>query len=141
MSTRFVFATQPSMYHQNGLEVAKKDMPSMVNIKRFLSIVLERTMVDYNPADKHKCTALCGQPIQLLYGFPHCGEVKEPVTKTEILNDVTTICGFADDTLIMIRIPRGTKTYSNHVWFLTTRLTSLTNRKVDHRTRIHFRLI
>ena len=113
MSTRFVFATQSSMYHQNGLEVAKKDMPSMVNIKRFLSIVLERTMVDHNPTDKHKCTALCGQPIQLLYGFPHCGEVKEPVTKTEILNDTYIVWGFADDTVIIVRTPHGKKVLVN----------------------------
>ena len=77
MTTRFVYATPPTMYHQNGLEVARRDMPSMVNVRKFLSMVIERVMVDRNPAEKHRCSALCGQPVQLIFGFPHCGEVKE----------------------------------------------------------------
>ena len=79
MGTRFVYATPPTIYHQNGLEVAKRDMPSMVNVRRFLTTLIERVMVDRNPVDKHRCSAICGQPIQLILGFPHCSEVKDPI--------------------------------------------------------------
>ena len=100
MSTRFVYAVQPIIYHQNGLEVAKRDMPSITNVKRFLSTVLERAMLDRNPPETHRCTALCRQPVQLLLGFPHCGEVKEPMKNVKLSKSVK-LWGFADDTTIM----------------------------------------
>ena len=101
MSTRFVYTVQPVLYYQNGHQVAKRDMPSMTNIKRFLSTVIERVMIDKNPADAHRCNAFCRQPVQLLFGFPHCGEVKEPI-KSLNRDDDSLLTGFADDSVILL---------------------------------------
>ena len=111
MSTRFVYTVQPVLYHQNGHQVAKRDMPSMTNIKRFLSTVIERVMIDRNPADAHRCNALCRQPVQLLFGFPHCGEVKEPIKNLEKGDNV--LMGFADDSVILLKWDASSGIQSN----------------------------
>ena len=136
MTTRFVYTVQPVLYYQNGHQVAKRDMPSMRNIKRFLSTVIERVMLDRNPADAHHCNTLCRQPVQLLLGFPHCGEVKEPIKNLENGDDSYSMC-FADDSVILLELttpfsmrnPRRHITIGNNLRRLTMNRNSFSSDK------------
>ena len=75
MSTRFIYATKPMLFHANGLKLENVFAPSENATKYLLNAILTELIVKYNVPIKHKCTSFCGQPIQLMIGFPHSSDV------------------------------------------------------------------
>ena len=75
MATRFIYASKPALYHANGLRFENELAPSDTATKIMLNSILAELIVKYNVPIKHKCTAFCGQPIQLIIGFPHSTDV------------------------------------------------------------------
>ena len=71
MGTRYVFASKPAIYHANGLRVANADLPSDNAVKYFINGILAEVFVKPNMRKKHRCSAACGKPVQLLMGYPH----------------------------------------------------------------------
>ena len=72
MSTRYVYSSEPKFYHQNGLTIDKRELPSNNSIKYFLNAILGSMIVKVNPIKRHKCTSMCMQMIQVMLGYPHC---------------------------------------------------------------------
>ena len=79
MTARFIYANTPLVYHQNGLQMDKNERPKDSLTKLFINNLIGGFLLRNNPANKHKCTSLCGQPTQFMMGFPHSSEVKSSV--------------------------------------------------------------
>ena len=84
VNVRFTYATDPLVFHPNGLKVDKSCLPSSNSLKYFVNGVLDKAFVAVNPPKHHKsCSSLCGQPVQVLIGWPHGADVISSVT-TEV---------------------------------------------------------
>ena len=79
MSTRYVFTSDTIIYHPNGLRIRKSLLPSDNAIKYFINGILADVFVKANPRRKHRCSATCGKPIQLMIGYPHSFDVASSV--------------------------------------------------------------
>ena len=79
MSTRFIYATKPSIFHANGVRFDGIYAPSDNATKYVLNNILSELIVKYNAPKKHKCTSFCGQPIHLMIGYPHSLDVVSSV--------------------------------------------------------------
>ena len=84
MSTKFSYASDPVMFHANGLKVGGRDMPSAAAImggqlKKFTNNLLKKVLVESNPVGHHQCNAFCRQQVQFLIGYPHGCDLKSSV--------------------------------------------------------------
>ena len=93
MSTRFIYASKPVLFHANGLKFDMELAPSDNATKYMLNSILAELIVKYNAPVKHKCTSFCGQPIQLVIGFPHSSDVVSsvPVELRGLIQDYETL--------------------------------------------------
>ena len=74
MDTRFVFAKTPVVFHASGLILDRHECPCP---KQLIEELLKDLIVTWNPPHLHRrCTALCGQPVQILMGYPKSVDVK-----------------------------------------------------------------
>ena len=79
MATRFIYASKPVLFHANGLKFDSSLAPSDNATKYLLNTILADLIVKYNKPIRHKCTSFCGQPVQLILGFPHSTDVVSSV--------------------------------------------------------------
>ena len=74
MATRFIFTKTPTIYHSTGLKLEKYECPCP---KKLIEELLKDLLISWNPPHLHKrCTSLCGQPVQLVIGYPKSVDVK-----------------------------------------------------------------
>ena len=72
------------MFHENGLMVGDREMPSAAAImgkamRNFTNNLLKRILLESNPVGHHKCNAFCKQQVQFLIGYPHSCDLKSSV--------------------------------------------------------------
>ena len=79
MVTRYIFTSKPMLYHANGLKVTAQESPSENSMKYFINGILADAFVKPNLGRKHRCSAMCGKPIQLLVGYPHSFDLASSV--------------------------------------------------------------
>ena len=77
MSTRVALASVPVMFHSNGMIVEAKMLPPIKSIERLIKELMMDILLTVNPYKNHQCTALCGQDVQIILGFPHGAMVAE----------------------------------------------------------------
>ena len=80
MTTRYIYATKPQLFHANGMRFTRQEKPSDAAIQYLLNTVIAELLVKVNAPKKHNCTSLCGQPVQILIGFPHSMDVISSVS-------------------------------------------------------------
>ena len=80
MATRFIYTSKPQLFHSNGLKLAKHERPSETATQYLLNAIISELLLKVNPSKKHNCTSLCGQPAQILIGFPHSADVISSVS-------------------------------------------------------------
>ena len=84
MTTKYTYACDPRVFHENGLLVGGREMPSAAEImgkeiKTFTNNILKKVILEANPIGHHKCNAFCRQEVQFLIGFPHSCDLKTSV--------------------------------------------------------------
>ena len=84
MRTKYTYACEPIIFHENGLMVGDRENPSAAVImgkalKNFTNNLLKKILLEANPIGHHKCNALCRQEVQFLIGYPHSCELKSSV--------------------------------------------------------------
>ena len=84
MTTKYSYASEPVMFHANGLKVGDREMPSAAammgsHMKRFTNNLLKKILVESNPVGHHQCNSLCRQQVQFLIGYPHGCDLKSSV--------------------------------------------------------------
>ena len=84
MATKYVYASEPVMFHANGLKVGDRESPSISRLigpetKKFINDLLKRILVDINPVGYHRCTPFCKQQVHFLLGYPHGCDVRSSV--------------------------------------------------------------
>ena len=76
-NTRFVHAYRaPEIYLPNGLLLDRSFYPTNSATRVLINRMLKHLFLDFNPADGHRCTSLCGQPTQCLIGYPNSEDVR-----------------------------------------------------------------
>lgn len=84
MTTKYTYACEPLMFHENGLMIGGRGMPTAANImgkaiKSFTNNLLKRVLLEANPIGHHKCNSFCRQEVQFLIGYPHSCDLKSSV--------------------------------------------------------------
>ena len=80
MPARFVYAKETRIFHRNGLQVQGPNKLKESSIKLFLNNLVGSFFLLTNTVRNHKCTSLCGQPVQFIIGFPHSTDVTGSVS-------------------------------------------------------------
>ena len=75
MPARFIYAKTPMIFHRNGLQVQGESKLKESSVRLFLNNLVGSFFLLTNTARNHKCTSLCGQPVQFFIGFPHSSDV------------------------------------------------------------------
>lgn len=86
MATKYSYASEPVMFHANGLKVGDREMPSAASMmgshmRRFTNNLLKKVLVESNPVGHHQCTSFCRQQVQFLIGYPHGCDLKNSVPR------------------------------------------------------------
>ena len=80
VNVRYTYANDPIVYHANGLMIGKKWLPTTNTLKFFINGILSKVFVTVNPPKGHKrCSSLCGQPVQIIIGWPHSSDAASSV--------------------------------------------------------------
>ena len=68
MKTRYIFAKDPLVFLETGLQLPEDDTPSVMSMRTFFNGIIDSLFVEKNPAAAHVCSDSCWQELQIIIG-------------------------------------------------------------------------